>query len=717
MALVSVRFPNVLKWSLLAGVCVLGFCLRLPGSPRLPEGQFTETDAYLYAHQAQIVSEQGHLPGRDLRRWVPVGRDTRQSLNLYPLVLGYIHKAVAFVFPGVSVSAIVGVAPVVCFSLSLWVFCVFLAGTQGFGVALSVGVILATLPGTIERSASGFGDRDAWCLLLGISAVLSYLGSLRINAHRGRLLWTLLSGFLMFLGGMSWEGFCVFLSVILCVEVWRYLNTDTEVGLGSFALYVFSFVPPLYFTSPAYRSGEGWSTHLFAFLLLPPVAVLALRLLRSWLCLTSPWAARLKTQFRRVSVVLLVLCLSLGVVYLLSIRETFSATTVPFGSGRLMASVGELAAPHFGYWPYRYGSVFFTGSLGVAFYPLCRGGGVARPLTVALGSFCLCVFFRHPMATVCGVSLADGLFATSVLAVLVTFGHLAWKRLENVDARVAGVDPETDPVLRGGMSFFRLAVLLWVAMLAWGVFWLALARGAKRYDFFIGVPLAYFTATLIRDVSVRVCATLEDPKWTTPAFHEKLKKLFVNDVSVAAVLLGGVLLWGPIGGGHVFRSHAAAAHLRHAVPGAGPLSDAYAWMKADLPEGAVVAAEWSYGTQLNVLGGVRTILGPDHYLPYWIEGYHQHVERAKNEQEVIAFLFSHDVTHLMMTTEKQPEGTLLRSGTLSGVFVPRYPEADFQTAPVRVGELSYPAGIEKRPEYLLTAPEEDAHDRQPHHRH
>ena len=51
-------------------------------------GQFTETDAYLYQHQASIVSETGSLPARDDRRWVPLGRDTTQSLNLYPVVLG-----------------------------------------------------------------------------------------------------------------------------------------------------------------------------------------------------------------------------------------------------------------------------------------------------------------------------------------------------------------------------------------------------------------------------------------------------------------------------------------------------------------------------------------------------------------------------------------------------------------------------------------------------
>lgn len=704
-----------LSWLCLVVILFVSVWIRLEGATGVVSDQFTETDAYLYQHQAQIVSDQGHLPGRDLRRWVPLGRDTRQSLNLYPIVLGTAHRLLSFLFPGVSVYALVVYAPVFCFCVGIFVFCVFLAGTQGWGISLWVGVILATLPGTIERSASGFGDRDAFCLLLGISAVVTYLVSLRQSDRRWRCLWTLLSGFVMFLGGLAWEGFGVFLSVVVCVEVWRFLSLETEDGLSYFALWVLSFVPPLYLVSPAYRSGMGWSTHVFAFMLLPPVAVLAVRLLRYGVLEKSPWVETLSTYKRGISLGVLLFGFSVAGVYLLSIRETFALTTVAFGNTPLMQSIGELSDPHFEYWIHRYGSVFLIGSVGISLMPVCRYGRLGGPLSVALGAFCMTVFFRQPIASVCGGSMADGFFGCSLLAVLVTFIHLAWK----LEVRPEGSDPSgrhfssspskadasgagVDPVITGVIAFLRVDVLTSVAMLAWGLFWLALARAAKRYDFFIGVALAYFTATLIRDVAGRVCATLRDSKWTTPALQEKLSRRFFNEVSVSVVLLCGVLVWSPFGGGHVFRTHAAAAHMRTALPGRGELAAAYAWMKTHLPQNAVVAAEWSYGTQLNVLGGVKTIVGPDHYLPSWIHLYHQHVERAKNEAEVIDFLFSHDATHLMMTTEKQAEGTLLRRGRLSGVFVEVYPEADFENAPVKVWQLQYPAGLQTQTEYLKT---------------
>ena len=248
-------------------------------------------------------------------------------------------------------------------------------------------------------------------------------------------------------------------------------------------------------------------------------------------------------------------------------------------------------------------------------------------------------------------------------------------------------------------------------MLFWSVFWFSLARDAKRYDFFIGVGLAYFTAVLIHEVATGLLNALKNPTYTTAVVHQFLKRYAITPASVSVVVFVCVCLWGPMAGGHVFRSVASARQSRQAVPGVGGLADAYAWMKQHLPESSVVAAEWSYGTQLNVLAGVRTIVGPDHYLPYWIELYHQHVERAKNEHEVLTFLFSHEVTHLLVTWEKQPENTLLRSGSLSGVFVPLYPKNSFETSPVKLYELRYPEGLEKRPEYLLrSASQGDAFD-------
>ena len=176
----------------IAGVLLIAFFIRIQGVSILPDQQFTESDAYLYYWYAQIISDHGHLPERDMHRWLPLGRDLKQTLNLYSYAIAYAHKTVTSVFSNISLYHVALYMPVACFCIGLGALCLFLFHTYGPLFSSTVGVLLATLPGSIERSAAGFGDRDAWCLMLGILAVISYLVSLQAQSPRRRLLWTLL---------------------------------------------------------------------------------------------------------------------------------------------------------------------------------------------------------------------------------------------------------------------------------------------------------------------------------------------------------------------------------------------------------------------------------------------------------------------------------------------------------------------------------------------
>ena len=206
---------KTLTGPLLLSILFVTFWIRIQGAERLPAGQFTENDAYLYHWQAGIIAERGGLPAREMHRWLPIGRDNRQLLPLYSYALAYTHKA----FPWLSLYQIQLYAPVLCFTLALGALLLFLTRYYGIFFAAIVGVLLATLPGSVERSAIGFGDRDAWCWMLGTLAVTSYLWREQIEPGWRRYLVTALSGFIVFLGGMSWEAFGIFVLIILSMEI------------------------------------------------------------------------------------------------------------------------------------------------------------------------------------------------------------------------------------------------------------------------------------------------------------------------------------------------------------------------------------------------------------------------------------------------------------------------------------------------------------------
>ena len=585
------------------------FLIRIQGTPHIPEGQFTSNDAYFYYWQASLISEHGHLPDRDMHRWVPLGRDLGQTLNLYGYVLAYTHKALASVFPNVTLYQVSLYAPPLCFCIGLGVLCLFLFHTHGLLFSGIVGIFLVTLPGSIERSTTGFSDRDAFCLMLGILAVVTYLASLQAGTPRKKQGWMLVSGFTVFLGGISWEGFGVFLSIILIVELWRFLSSETENNLGLYLLWMCCFVPTLYLASPAYRDGYGFAEHLFAFMLLPPVVLLGIRALR-YLLISKVEKLRPHARALAFGLTLTSIALSLG--YVLIHLDTFADTTVPLSQNALMQNIAELYNPSLTHWMIRYGSVFILGCLGIAMASIRLGKKHGLLLVVPLCIFTLTSFYRSRLDELWGTTIGNLLFGIAIAICCLGILTLAWRKKIKTDNEYA-----------------------YVMFFSWFLFWVILTRDAKRYDFFIGLSISFFTADLI--------CYLAD----FYANQVKRYKPWIIKTAITTCLLVPILFWQPVGG-HATRTLLSATTMRRALPGSGDLTQALYWIKANLPPTAVTASSWSYGSLLNVLGGVKTIIDQDHYLQHWIHLYNRHVYCANTVQEALEFLKTHEATHIIL---------------------------------------------------------------------
>ena len=666
-----------LPWVLLGVILLVAFWIRIQGVPNIPEGQFTGNDPYLYYWQAQIVSEHGKLPARDMHRWLPLGRDYGQSMTAYAYAVAYTHGAITVLFPNVSLYQVSLFSPAVCFVLGLAVLCLFLQRTFGLLFSSVISIFLATLPGVVERSAAGFSDRDSWCLMLGILAVTTYLVSLQVQRPRSRLLWTLISGFTVFLGGMSWEGFGVFLSIILCVELWKFLTSEKEEGLRLYALWVCIFVPTLYLASPAYRSGEGFTTHLFAFVLMPPLVLLGIRALRHILVTKPPLADKFRLHTRNLSLGLVLASLALALGYVWMQFNTFASTTVPLSQNQLMQTVGELNMPDYRYWVFRYGSLFFLGSLGFisAGIHLWKSKGTVLAMFIFL--FMLTTFFRARLETLLGAFGCHILFFASLGGISLLLLFIAWRQRE-----------------------VSTHEFVYVAMAVWFLLWVALSRDARRYDFFIGLPIAFFTADLIHRIGVYITENLKNAQFLSADVRERLP-LRVIKIVIAVIIVASLMYWKPAGE-HATRAIAAATRMRQAAPGDTPAAKAFKWMKAELPPTAVVAAGWGFGSMLNVLGGVKTIIDQDHYIQHWIHLYNKHVRDATDARAALEFLKIHGVTHLMLTQQHPPEAFL--QGELNYAFVPVYPTDNFAEAAVKVWEIRYPPDTQPHPKYLATEP-------------
>ncbi len=69
-------------------------------------------------------------------------------------------------------------------------------------------------------------------------------------------------------------------------------------------------------------------------------------------------------------------------------------------------------------------------------------------------------------------------------------------------------------------------------------------------------------------------------------------------------------------------------------------------------ENAVIAAWWDYGSKIHWFANRATVIDSDHYIPYWIFMFARHVFSDPSSTEVLTFLKTHNVTHLLITTNE-----------------------------------------------------------------
>lgn len=238
-------------------------------------------------------------------------------------------------------------------------------------------------------------------------------------------------------------------------------------------------------------------------------------------------------------------------------------------------------------------------------------------MTFSLVLFTATTFFRDQLDNLLGNSVNNVLFFISIVGAVIGFLLIAWLRKK-----------------RDQHEHFFIAFAIWF------LYWIALSRDAARYEYFVGIPIAFFTAVLLKFVSELICLKLN---------IKGVLQLFIK-TGITVTLLTVLMFWTPAGA-HAKHSIFTVKHALPALPGNTSVENAFRWMKANIGDRACVAANWGYGSQLNVLGGVKTIIDQDHYIQHWIHLFYKHVYAAQSDYEAIEFLKSHKATHLMFTID------------------------------------------------------------------
>ena len=201
----------------------LGVLIRTPHLSALGETSVLDPDSARYLRQAEIILEQGQLPSTDMLRQYPIGKSSETQLSVYPYTLAALYRGVLLLFRSVTLKQIGMFSSLFFFNLSLIVFYFLLHRLLGWQTALLSINLCVVVPSMLGRSVVGNVDRDAFCLFLALVSYYLYLRAYQSNPLRNRLILGLLSGVVMALLGLTWQGVGLFISIIVLLNFILFL--------------------------------------------------------------------------------------------------------------------------------------------------------------------------------------------------------------------------------------------------------------------------------------------------------------------------------------------------------------------------------------------------------------------------------------------------------------------------------------------------------------
>lgn len=672
----------------------LGVLIRTPHLSSLEGTSVLDPDSARYLRQAQVIVEQGHLPSIDSMRHYPIGKSSATQLSVYPYTLAFLYKCVSLLFRGVTLEQIITFSSLLFFSLSLIVFYFLMRRLLGWPTALLATNLCVVVPSTLGRSVVGYADRDAFCLFLAFGSYYLYISAYQSSQLKNRLILGLLSGVVMMLLGLTWQGAGLFISIIvllnfICFMFPNYWKTDSY-------LYLI-WLSPVIIGLLGFKSVYRDFSQAHAILAVGPSCGLLVLVLLFAIVSKHPKLSEFFTLGGKIPLSFAVTVVTVGLGSVVLLQFSFGTSELlnrawthflgPFGSGRLETSIEELqkrGVMSWSVWP-GYFLIFIVGGTLILMKRFASTAHLNVWVSLTLFEVLLAGTILTRFASMKDTSyespLMTSLYASSLIAFAIGMTAVyLWSYSRQ---------RETQPELRPDIGDLFLWVSFCVLLFS--------ARGAIRFEFFFA-PVAMALGCY---AFVRALETLGIPDWgfgwillfllvfefyaigkhlswlrlphsyydssTVLSFalitavgisaavmrrtFRGFDKVWIFRSGVVAVFVFLLLLLGgpasfPLLGGYADLSYTKAAEIRPIVTS--PISRALEWLKRNTPQSSIVAAWWDHGSFINLLSHRTTIID-EQQLPYWVHLMARHVLFAETDLQALEFLKAHGATHLLIT--------------------------------------------------------------------
>lgn len=197
---------------------ILGIVVRLYNLSLLGETGFIGPDSARFIRQMNLISESGNIPKCDNMRSVPLGGLGFYQLTFFPYAIVWLYQVLRFFKFQADLNQIAIISPIILFTFAGLVLYFLTRKIFDKHVALLCLNIAVISPVLTRRTMAGYVDRDAICLFLGLLSYYFYIKSYHSSVLKRRLLFTFISGFIMGILGITWQGVAIFSIVIVGVE-------------------------------------------------------------------------------------------------------------------------------------------------------------------------------------------------------------------------------------------------------------------------------------------------------------------------------------------------------------------------------------------------------------------------------------------------------------------------------------------------------------------
>ena len=683
-------------------IASFGIYLRIQNLKFLEEKYLVGADPYRYFRQTRLIVEDGRLPNVDLNRNFPEGVDFAAKNTFLPKLLATPYMFINKVFPSISLHQAISLYPPIATGGALIFFFLLTYRLFGHFTALLAVLMLSSLPIFVQRTVAGYVDTDALVIFLFFAGMYLYVLSFDGNSVSRQLVFAGIAGGTLGLLGLVWQGVGLILLVFCGFQLlisWEKSYTKSD--FYRFSCWLFPVLVLMLSFTPIYRKYPQ-----------APFAVLALYIpLATW-CIVlqffflqkSPKFVEFSRRFDLSVGLMTSLLLACTVVSMLTvyfrdfswIEALIERSRYPFGKNGVMEFVGEMQPTTWGIWRKSYGMVGLTTLAGFCLlayhgtswllkhtiiHAIIGGSGLmmialrdtvpqldifgffsVQSSLILLGNFCLVVSLASAARLRCRIdsialdsrdkfhliliawfiiiwNLASSavrfhLFLAPV-AVMLTCYFFSWLLLRTV------------PIL----AHIRSQVLLVLIFFAWQ----ALINGSDILSLglkivSLGKIASSFSGRVQLLLTLIVTTVLFGFFLQEKQSAKKTLFLIPRIVGAGSIVL---LIWCNYAGLYTIESVERAVIWGARQGGASPnriVRGACEWLEENVPQNAVIGADWEIGSAINELSRRATIVDEEQNVSRILAMSREFF--CGTEEEALKFLRQYGVTHLLLGSEE-----------------------------------------------------------------